>query len=259
MMLLAVTDLWPLQVQLPAQMPPLSSVVPALTHTQIDPLLIILGMSWFIILVMALIQWRTIVAFTDVVKLMLSAGVSPQSVPKPIVIPPAPLPAPAATPASVPVPAPAPSPVPAPPPPVPHPLVDDALVEFTSKQEGFSARAYWDYKQYTIGYGTRANSSTEVITEAEARKRLLAELNDCAKSVEAFIPDAPRGVKQAMIDATFNLGTGWQSQSLGKALKAGNYTTAAADLLQYNHAGGQVLPALTKRRQAEVSWFQNPI
>ena len=47
-------------------------------------------------------------------------------------------------------------------------VVDAGLVAFIKKQEGFSAKAYWDYKQYSIGYGTKANSSSEVITEAEA-------------------------------------------------------------------------------------------
>jgi len=42
-------------------------------------------------------------------------------------------------------------------------------------------------------------------------------------------------------------------------LKAGDYTKAKESLLQYNHAGGQVLSALTKRREAEVSWFDSPI
>ena len=31
----------------------------------------------------------------------------------------------------------------------------DALVEVLKKEEGFSEKPYWDYGQYTVGYGTR--------------------------------------------------------------------------------------------------------
>ena len=196
---------------------------------------------------MLTIAWRALSIAHDLAELVLKQG----------------LPQAKAVPSQEQLPTPTPAPAPAPPAPTvpepPHPLVNNALLDFVAKQEGFSAKAYWDYKQWTIGYGTKASSSTEVITEAEAKKRLLAELNIAAKAVEEFIPNAPLGVKQAMVDATYNLGTGWEKQSLGAALKAGKYDTAAADLLQYNHAGGKELPALTRRREAEVSWFNNPL
>ena len=33
--------------------------------------------------------------------------------------------------------------------------VSDTLVEILKSEEGFSAKPYWDYGQYTVGYGTR--------------------------------------------------------------------------------------------------------
>ena len=45
-------------------------------------------------------------------------------------------------------------------------------VDLIKKFEGFSAKAYWDYDHYSIGYGTRANSPDEVITKEEAEIRL---------------------------------------------------------------------------------------
>lgn len=137
--------------------------------------------------------------------------------------------------------------------------VDEALVAAVKKFEGFSARAYGDYKQYSIGYGTKANSPDEVITEAEADQRLRAEIAVAAKSVETFCPNAPKGVKQAMIDMTYNVGPVWQHNDLGKLVKAGSYEEAKAHVLQYNHAGGVVNEGLTKRRQAEVEWFDHPL
>lgn len=137
--------------------------------------------------------------------------------------------------------------------------VDEALVAAVKKFEGFSAKAYGDYKQYSIGYGTKANSPTEVIDEPEADKRLRAELAVALKSVDSFCPNAPKGVKQAMIDLTYNVGPVWQHNDLGKLIQSGSYEDAKAHVLQYNHAGGQVNDGLTKRRQAEVSWFDNPL
>ena len=33
--------------------------------------------------------------------------------------------------------------------------VRDELIGILKKEEGFSAKPYWDYGQYTVGYGTR--------------------------------------------------------------------------------------------------------
>jgi len=148
---------------------------------------------------------------------------------------------------------------PAPAPAVP-PVVDQGLVDFIKKQEGYSAKAYWDYKQYTIGYGTKANFATEVIDEAEALRRLTVEINAAWLLVKKIIPaGTPVGIEQALTDLTYNAGSGWEEQSLGAAVKAAKWDTVKADILQYNHAGGQVIAGLTKRREAEASWFDTPL
>jgi GH24 family phage-related lysozyme (muramidase) len=138
-------------------------------------------------------------------------------------------------------------------------IVDPGLVAYVKSVEGFSTKAFWDYKQYSIGYGTRANSSTEVIDEAEATRRLTVEINAAEKLVEAFAPNASKGLKQALTDLTYNVGTGWEQGSLGAAVKAGKIDTIKADILLFDHAGGEVNAGLTKRRQAEVSWIDNPL
>jgi GH24 family phage-related lysozyme (muramidase) len=166
-------------------------------------------------------------------------------------------------------PAPQPEPLPSPKPvaaPTPHistqpvDVVDQGLVDFIKKEEGFTARAMWDYKQYSIGYGTKANSATEVITAAEAEARLTVEIDKAWKLVEPILPEGtPIGIKQALLDLTYNAGSGWEHESLGAAVKAAKWDTVKADILRYNHAGGAVNAGLTKRREAEVSWFDNPL
>ncbi|SRR5216683_3412612 len=139
-------------------------------------------------------------------------------------------------------------------------VVDQGLVNFIKKEEGFQAKAYWDYKQYSIGYGTKATSATEVITEAEAEARLTVEVDKAYKLVQKIIPTGtPTGIIQALTDLTYNAGPGWEDHSLGTAVKAAKWDTVKADILQYNHAGGVVNAGLTARREAEVSWFDKPL
>jgi GH24 family phage-related lysozyme (muramidase) len=165
--------------------------------------------------------------------------------------------------APVPAPFPAPAPGPVEPPVIPtsapSKVVDPALVAFVKKFEGFSAKAYWDYKQWSIGYGTKATSSTEVITEAEALKRLTEEVSKAEVAVEKVAANAPVGVKQALTDLTYNAGEGWEKQTLGTLIKEGKYEEAKSHVLAYNHAGGQVNAGLTARREAEVKMFDQPI
>ena len=123
------------------------------------------------------------------------------------------------------------------------------------------AKAKWDYKQYTNGYGTKALSPDEVIDRLEAEKRLRAEIASAVAAMKKFIPSAPVGVQQAMVDAVFNLGEGWEHQTLGKLLQEGNYAEAKTHLMQYVHAGNPpvVLDALVKRRTAECAMFDHPL
>lgn len=205
-----------------------------------------------IFLGMLAISWRSLGIAHDLAKTVLqSGGIAPQ---------PAPANAPApATPHPEPV---APEVHTAAPPISTQPVdvVDQGLVTFVKKEEGFKAKAYWDYKQYSIGYGTKANSSTEVITEPEAAARLTVEINAAWQLVKKVIPaGAPLGVEQALTDLTYNAGSGWESQGLGTAVKASDWAKAKELILQYNHAGGQVNAGLTARREAEVSWFDSPL
>lgn len=170
---------------------------------------------------------------------------------------------PPSPPQPLPLPVPAKPPPPPPPPPVstqPVDVVDQGLVNFIKKTEGLSLKAYWDYKQYSIGYGTKANSATEVITEPEALARLTVEIDKAEKLAEKVIPaGAPIGVKQALTDLTYNAGSGWEEAGLGTAVKASDWVAAKEHLLQYNHAGGVVNAGLTARREAEASWFDSPL
>jgi GH24 family phage-related lysozyme (muramidase) len=161
--------------------------------------------------------------------------------------------------------APAPVPVPPAPPAPPLPVavpshVTEPFISFLKKEEGFTPHAYGDYKQYSIGYGTKATGPNEVIDMAEADRRLRSELAAVVKEVDAFVPaDTPLGVREALYDLTYNAGSAWMQQNLGKHIKSHDYEAAKQSFLQYTHAGGKVLDALVKRREAGVAMFDHPL
>jgi lysozyme len=60
------------------------------------------------------------------------------------------------------------------------------------------------------------------------------------------------------VDFTFNLGSGRLATStLLKSLNAGRYDDAAEQLLRWDHAGSQEIPALKTRREAEAELWGN--
>lgn len=133
--------------------------------------------------------------------------------------------------------------------------MDQFYLDAIKKSEGFSPRASWDYKQDSNGYGTRAQYPGEVIDQAEADRRFQAEIAQARSIVDRFAPNADEGTKAALTSLTFNAGDKWTRSGLGEAVKSGDIPKARELFLQYVKAGGQNLPGLVSRRQAEAQWF----
>ena len=134
-------------------------------------------------------------------------------------------------------------------------LLDQFLVDNVKKFEGYRENPYWDYKQYTSGYGTKAANQGEVIDRATAEQRLTDELSKASAMVAGMHPDMPAGVRNALTSLTFNAGPKWMNSGLGNAVREGNWEAAKSIFQQYNKAGGQVNPGLVSRRAQEASWF----
>jgi len=131
--------------------------------------------------------------------------------------------------------------------------------------EGFRAYPYYDsVKVATIGYGAtyypdgeRVRITDKPITEAQASDLLIVMLDDFADA----IADALNvGVTQSQFDAlvcwAYNVGIKAATGStLMRLLNAGDVQGAADQFLRWNRAGGQVLPGLTRRREAERALF----
>src|SRR5512139_1431781 len=117
--------------------------------------------------------------------------------------------------------------------------------------EGFNPNAYGDYKQSSIGYGSKAQYPGEVIDKAEGERRLNNDLRTAAGYVDSAYPDLPANRRAALTSLTFNAGPGWINSGLGAAVKAGDWDEAGRHFAQYANAGGKPLDALKARRAAE--------
>jgi GH24 family phage-related lysozyme (muramidase) len=131
------------------------------------------------------------------------------------------------------------------------------LSEAVKRFEGFTPSAQWDFKQYSSGYGTRAQPG-ETIDRATAEVRLNQELARAAEIVDRVNPNLPPGARDAMISLTFNAGADWVNAELGERIRAGDLEGAKQRFVQYNRAGGQVNETLVRRRAEEVQWFDRP-
>ena len=89
------------------------------------------------------------------------------------------------------------------------------VVNLIKQFEGFSASAYWDVNQWTIGYGTTGYAG-QTISEAEADLVLRDRLNTINQKINLFTATQNVNLNQYQHDAlvcfSFNCGTDWTTQ-----------------------------------------------
>lgn len=130
--------------------------------------------------------------------------------------------------------------------------LDPEFVESQKKLEGFSGKSYPDYKQHSVGYGSKAKFPGELLNRDQADSRLQDDLWKASKIVDDLDVPMTKGQREALISLTNNTGSKWVNSGLGQAVRAGDWGTATQLIQQYNHAGGQVNPGLVSRRAAEA-------
>lgn len=139
--------------------------------------------------------------------------------------------------------------------------VDKATTDLVKQFEGeFQSKAFWDNKQYSIGFGTVANKGKgQTMTLAQAEKELAKELTGHAKKVDSYDKtyNWTPNERAALISFTFNLGDG----GLDKLTNKGKRTKQeiAEKILLYNKetvkGKKQFSKGLDKRRKAERKKF----
>ncbi len=111
--------------------------------------------------------------------------------------------------------------------------------------------AYFDFHQYSIGYGTRSFEG-ERITAEEAERRFQEAVYGYAKALSSRVKVEPTPSQAtAIISAAFNLGVDGISHVIN-LFNERRFQEAARELRKYCHAGGKRLEVLVRRRNAEA-------
>ena len=150
--------------------------------------------------------------------------------------------------------------------------VSDELVEVLKQEEGFSAKPYWDYGQYTVGYGTRCpddmleeymkNGITKEAAEILLRNCLAKTENTINKKfIDKYNLTLTQGQFDALVTFTYNCGSSWISETGGTFHNAVKKGKTGSELINafalWCNAGGQILPGLVRRRLSEANMYLN--
>jgi GH24 family phage-related lysozyme (muramidase) len=126
--------------------------------------------------------------------------------------------------------------------------------------EGFSSTPYWDPygAVWTRGFGETegisASSAAISYAQASARLRALIEAR-YEPAVNLLGVELNQNQFDALCSFVWNLGTGIFTGELRQALVDRRWALVAQLMLAYDHAGGQVLAGLKRRREAEAQLF----
>jgi GH24 family phage-related lysozyme (muramidase) len=137
--------------------------------------------------------------------------------------------------------------------------INEKGLQLLKSFEGLRLQAYQDsVGVWTIGYGTTLGVYPGmVITAAQAEDLLKRDLRKFEQAV-ANLVTVPLTSDQfsALVSFTYNVGEGaLASSTLLRLLNQKDYQGAADQFLRWDKAGGQSLPGLTRRRQAERALF----
>ncbi len=146
------------------------------------------------------------------------------------------------------------------------PAVKSLMLRF----EGLSLTAYNDYKQYSIGYGSgvmpdgsKVKAGDKLKSKAEAIylfDNVTAPIY--IKGVQRVVQrtDLPNDALGILVSFAYNFGVGaLETSTLLKRIEASRWGDIAREYSKWKNAGGQVLPALCRRRMEEYIFFRNEI
>lgn len=149
--------------------------------------------------------------------------------------------------------------------------ISDECISLIKFFEGFHEFPYYDYGQYTVGYGSSCSGADltrykeQGISEAEASSLLLEQLAEFEDAVNAFDEKYSLNLTQAQFDAlvsfTYNVGAAWTRDTSNLITryiiegKTGNDFLFA--FTRWCTAGGEVNEGLVKRRLVEANLYLN--
>ena len=150
----------------------------------------------------------------------------------------------------------------------------DNCIKILKQEEGFSRTPYWDFTQYTVGYGTKCpddmvdHYNRNGITEAEAETLLKNHLAAIERDIHAKIIDK-YGLKlaqnqfDALVLFSYNCGTSWAYELNGTFHIAIAKGATGNDLIRafalWCSAGNQIRTFLLRRRLSEANMYLNNV
>lgn len=144
------------------------------------------------------------------------------------------------------------------------------LVDMIKAFEGFAKYPFWDYAQYSVGYGTRCpDDKLEEyrrygISDAEALTLLEQSVAQAAEAVDTYLEEQQLNLspsqRDALVSLTYNIGQSWMSGANYAKLRSmiadpSDTLTVVQTFAAISHAGGEILPALVERRICEAHLF----
>jgi GH24 family phage-related lysozyme (muramidase) len=119
--------------------------------------------------------------------------------------------------------------------------------------EGFSSTAYYDYGQWTVGYGSKATGPNQVVTREQGVEMLNSQISGYAANVDKYNStyNWTPNERAALTSFAYNIGSIDQLTANGTRSRE----EIAQSMLLYDKAGGQRLDGLSERRAAEQALF----
>lgn len=141
----------------------------------------------------------------------------------------------------------------------------EQVFSFIAKLEKFYPKAYPDYTQWSVGYGSGMNWDTHTpvtkdttVDEATAKRWLLAEAAQNMATINKYVK-VPLNANQrtALAAFVYNVGDGaFIGSTLLKKINAkASRAEIEAAWKEWRMAGGKVNPGLVNRRQAEINMY----
>ena len=145
--------------------------------------------------------------------------------------------------------------------------VPQAAIDLAKRFEGFCQVPKSDPERaypyvcpagfWTIGYGHLCDAKHLPITMEEGEAYLAADMADALRATLRFCPvlaTEPEGRLAAIVDFTFNLGTGrLQTSTLRRRVNQRDWQGAASELKRWVYGSGVILPGLVTRRAANAA------
>lgn len=150
----------------------------------------------------------------------------------------------------------------------------DECIKILKLEEGFSKTPYWDFTQYTVGYGTKCpddmvdyytqNGITEEEAETLLRNHLVSMERDInVKVIDKYGLTLSQNQFDALVLFSYNCGTGWAYETGGTFHNAIATGATGNDLIRafalWCSAGNQIRTYLLRRRLSEANMYLNNV